>query len=84
MTEREQILNILNLLVKPKFDEIIEFEIGERLIYDRFGENSVYQLKVVVEGTDYEQEVDIEDKIISVLKYINLQNKVMIRHVTPY
>lgn len=84
MTEREQILNILNLLVKPKFDEIIEFEIGEKLSYDRFGEKSVYQLKVVVEGTDYEQEIDIEDEIISVLKYINLQNKVMIRHITPY
>lgn len=84
MTEREQILNILNLLVKPKFYEIIEFEIGEKLIYDRLGENPVYQLTVVVEGTDYEQEMDIEDEIISVLKYINLQNKVMIRHVTPY
>lgn len=84
MTEREQILNILNLLVKPKFDEIIEFEIGDKFIYDRLGENPVYQLKVVVEGTDYEQEMDIEDEIISVLKYINLQNKVMIRHVTPY
>ena len=84
MTEREQILNILNLLVKPKFDEIIEFEIGEKLSYDRLGEKSVYQLKVVVEGTDYEQEIDIEDEIISVLKYINLQNKVVISHVTPY
>jgi hypothetical protein len=81
MTEREQILNILNLLVKPKFDEIIEFEIGEKLSYDRLGEKSVYQLKVVVEGTDYEQEIDIEDEIISVLKYINLQNKVVISHI---
>ena len=81
MTEKEQILNILNLLVKPKFDEIIEFEIGEKLSYDRLGEKSVYQLKVVVEGTDYEQEIDIEDEIISVLKYINLQNKVVISHI---
>jgi hypothetical protein len=81
MTEKEQILNILNLLIKPRFPEIIEFEIGEKLSYDRLGEKSVYQLKVVVEGTDYEQEIDIEYEIISVLKYINLQNKVVISHI---
>jgi hypothetical protein len=82
MTEKEQILNILNLLIKPRFPEIIEFKIKEKPIFDRFGENPVHQLIVVVDGTDYEQEKEIDEEILSVLRYINLQNKVMVRHIT--
>jgi hypothetical protein len=82
MDEKYHIINILNKLVKPKFNEIVEFKIGEKPIFNITGEHPLHLLIVVVKDDEYYKKEKITNEIISILKYISLQNKVVILFMT--
>jgi hypothetical protein len=77
---REGIMKILNSLVKPKYPEIDHFEIEELDIWGyedesvRIPEELHLDLKIYVNGTDYNQEMEIDDSIGSALQYLGLRS----------
>jgi hypothetical protein len=74
------IIKILNSLVKPEHPEIDNFEIEELDIWGYEDEgikipNEIHlDLKIYVDGTDHEQEQEIDVSVVSALQYVGLRS----------
>jgi len=64
MTAEEQmrmIKKLLNMFLKPKFPEIYDIELEDKGYF--------LDIHILVDGTDEEQEMEIEDEVQNILKY---------------
>ena len=64
MTVEEQmkmINKLLNMFLKPKFPEIYDIELEDKGYF--------LDIHILVDGTDEEQEFEIEDEVQNILKY---------------
>lgn len=65
MTIEEQLKMIdklLNTFVKDKFPEIYDFKLEDKGYF--------LEIHILVDGTDEEQEIEIEDAVYNILKYM--------------
>ena len=59
--QMKMIDKLLNMFVKPDFPEIYEFKIEDKGYF--------LEIHILVDGTDEEQEMEIEEAVQNVLKY---------------
>ena len=70
------IKKILDMMVKPKFPEIEEIVVKDN--------HYMYTIHILVEGTDQEQEEEIEDSVATALNYLGFKVAYGIKYHVEY